>query len=162
MSKLPALVALGASLMLLASTPAQSATRGAVVMRVTSVEFLEPTAECPLGRAVAPLTPVVGGPGTVTVCLQSFSFICEPSGCRQVITGTATWSLPGGDVITQVRVDERLSRDFSSAHVLWTGIVIGGTGEYAGATGRLHGVGRVEYPPDAMPRPNLVFVLVLR
>ena len=154
------LLSLCAACVLVAAAPAQSAVKGAVVVRVTSVEFLEPTAECPVGRAVSPLLPILGSAGTVVVCLETFAFDCDP-GCRQVLTGTATWSLAGGQIFTRIRIEEFVADDFSSAQVRWTGTVTGGTGAYAGTTGRLVGAGTVQYPPDAMPVPNLLFVLVL-
>lgn len=141
---------------LVAATPAHSAEKGAIVVRVTSVEFLPPAGDCLFG-AVSPLQPIRGSAGTLEVCIKTFNLGCN--GRCQTLTGTATWSFPTGQIFTEIRIVE-FFLDESTTVALWSGRITGGTGEYAGATGALRGGGRIVFGP-AGPEPDLIFALVI-
>ena len=140
-----------------AAAPSDAATASAIVVRVTSVDFLPPTEDC-LFRAASPLTPIRGSAGALEVCFETFELGCD--GRCQFGTGTATWTFPEGRIFTRFRVAEFFV-DEATVVAFWTGTITGGTGAYAGATGHLRGDGRIVFGPEG-PQPDLRFVLAVR
>lgn len=122
----------------------------AVQVRVSGTAESKSSADCFLL-----LTSQVVGGGTSTYCLEKFTGEPGPNAVVES-TGKLTFHLPKGDIRSDVRVSQTFEADGRHAEQRLSGTVTGGTGDYAGTTGKVTGGGpNVESPPGTIRSSDL-------
>jgi hypothetical protein len=129
---------------LVATGSAQAATSssrgGSITVKIETPVFLPATHSCAAGRALTGLTTVSGqATGASMFCIDTAPFDFETQTLAQ--TGTLTFNLPGGKIVTATTIVDRLATYPFSQSI--TGTIVGGEGRYAGATGTVAGAGSI-------------------
>jgi hypothetical protein len=134
--------------------------RTATVVKIHDVVFTGPTSDC-LDVAAFPVLSPTGEPlGNGTACLTGGDFACFPipfAGCRQTTLSTFTFNLPSGSITASMTLKEVFTSE-SSLVQIGSGNVVGGTGVFAGATGRVHGGGPISFTAEGIDA-NLTYVV---
>jgi hypothetical protein len=131
---------------------------GTIAFRATAdPEFFGTTEQCLFGANEVIEAPNGAPMGSFEFCFATFSG--DDSG-RVVATGTATFRLAGGTVLATLDLAE-IPTTPNGIVQFDSGVVTGGTGAYAGASGSWHGTGPITFDADGN-HPNLHFVISLR
>jgi hypothetical protein len=108
-----------------------------------------------------PLFDASGTPtGNVEACVKSFEFSTEPF-YSQTIVSEVAYALPGGTIFATVDVHELFVTDTRATHTE-RGEITGGTGAYAGASGKIVGSGVLVFDAAGGVHPNLHIVIQIR
>jgi hypothetical protein len=143
------------------AAPAQpDPQRTVTVVKIEDVVFTGPTTDC-LDVAAFPLLSAAGERlGSGTACLKGGDFACFPipfAGCRQTTLSTFTFNLPGGSITAPMTLKEVFTSESSLVQV-GRGNIVGGTGAFVGATGRVRGGGPIRFTAEGI-EANLAYVV---
>jgi hypothetical protein len=129
-----------------------SSAASELTLRVTSPPHFAPAGgSCPGSRVSDTVQGVDGAElGELDGCFQTFELFGDGS---DSFTATYTFDLRGGRIFTRVVGDETPTS--TGLEMVVTGTVTGGTGLYEGATGAIHGGGRVVF--GSVIEPDLTF-----
>ena len=129
-----------------------------VVVKITSPPDFRQDPHCPEFLGVAALTHRDGSPaGTAYLCVRKLEF--PPNALVEY--ARLTLELQDGTIETEVTLVDVFRPDGSALH-FGSGVVVGGTGRYAGASGTFAAFGRIVFDAEGIPSPDLTYVVQLR
>jgi hypothetical protein len=138
---------------------AQAKPRQVLSLMPTDITFGPETERCPLGSVeFAIQSPAGAALGTGSGCIRAIDPIGTSAQRAHVVF---TFDLAAGSITVDTRLKEVFLSETSFAQTAH-GKVVGGTGEFADARGRLRGAGTIVFAADGSVDSSVVFVLSLK
>jgi hypothetical protein len=138
---------------------AESKPRHVFALTFGDIVFGPETDDCPAGTVDFAVLSTTGAPlGTGSGCIQAI----RPVGTSgQQVSVILTFELADGSIVVRARLREIFLSESSLAEVAH-GRIVAGTGEFAGAEGKLRGEGTLVFNPDGSVDSTVVDVLSLK